>query len=80
MDRGSCLSRNVSFINTDLEQPSSNEWRHLSGLRTLRLVQWYLNPLYNGSLYFVHTTGRTQVIFYCYKSLEISKYEHLFIR
>ena len=66
--------------NTDLEGSASVEWRHVSGVHTLRSVQWCLNPSYNRSGNFVHTTARTAAIVYCYVDFKISKYENLFIR
>jgi hypothetical protein len=35
MDRGSCLSRNVSFFNADIVRTPFVEWRYVSGDRTL---------------------------------------------
>jgi hypothetical protein len=35
MDCGSCLSRNVSFVNADIERTPCVEWRHVSGGRTI---------------------------------------------
>jgi hypothetical protein len=68
------------FDNTDLEGSASVEWRHVSGVHTLRSVHWCLNPLYSRSGNFVNTTAHTAAIGYRYVDFKISKYKNLFIR